>query len=75
MSKSGKLLLLMIASGVFVTNSIQSQVKIERNLSSPLYSKFDPQSVPSVWLETSNQTENQLEMPLPGGINEELRKN
>ncbi len=74
MSKSGKLLLLMIASGVFVTNSIQSQVKIERNLSSPLYSKFDPQSVPSVWLETSNQTENQLEMPLPGGINEELRK-
>jgi hypothetical protein len=49
-----------------------SEIKIERDIKTPLLHKFDPMTVPDVWINiASEETE---EMPLPSGIDEKLRK-
>lgn len=52
--------------------TVSSQVQIIRDVKSPLWNKFDPMSVPDVWVETA--VANQQEMPLPLGIDDILRK-
>jgi hypothetical protein len=62
---------LMIFS-IEVSAQSASGIKIERDIKTPLLHKFDPMTVPDVWINiASEETE---EMPLPSGIDEKLRK-
>ncbi|NBX88330.1 MAG: hypothetical protein EBQ97_07440, partial [Bacteroidetes bacterium] len=42
-----------------------------RDIKTPLSHVFDPATAPSIWMMPTDQ---EAEMPLPGGINEDLRR-
>ena len=61
-------LCLLIASRELLS---QDNFKIQRNITTPLSHVFDPSSDITPWV---HNTEGQMEMPLPGGMKESIRK-
>ena len=56
-----------------VSTMLQAQVHITRNLTYPKVNTFDPRSTPSFWVEEAKEGIPH-EMPLPKGIDEQLRR-
>lgn len=70
--KQINLLVAVILISINVSAQNSNGIKIERDIKTPLFQKFDPMKVPDVWIDIAN--EETEEMPLPSGIDEKLRK-
>jgi hypothetical protein len=67
--------ILVVFSSVFFFFQLEgqnTQVHITRDHMSPLWHKFDPSTLPDIWV--SKVESSSEEMPLPSGIDNELRK-